>query len=108
MLCTVVSVQDGRMMIDGGSKTFSSDRLSSGGEGFGEIVGAPGARFHKMNEEHGYVDLRGCDRQFVVGERVQVVMNHVCVAVNLHERIYGVRDGSVEEAWEVKGRGKLQ
>jgi hypothetical protein len=28
--------------------------------------------------------------------------------VNLHERIYGIRKGEVEETWEVAGRGKLQ
>lgn len=108
MLCTVVSVQDGRMMIDGGSKTFSSDRLATGGEGFGELVGAPGAKFHKMNEEHGYIDISECGRRFKVGEQVRVLMNHVCVAVNLQEKIYGVRAGEVEQSWEVKGRGKLQ
>ncbi len=108
LLCTVVSVQGGRMMIDGGSKTFSSDRLATGGEGFGELVDAPGAKFHKMNEEHGYVDIRECARTFKVGDQVQVLMNHVCVAVNLQERIYGVRGGQVEHIWEVKGRGKLQ
>jgi hypothetical protein len=26
----------------------------------------------------------------------------------LHERVYGVRKGEVEEVWEVEGRGKLQ
>jgi hypothetical protein len=30
------------------------------------------------------------------------------VAVNLHERVYGVRKGEVQEIWEVEGRGKLQ
>lgn len=108
MLATVVSVQGGRMMIDGGSKTFSSDKLSTGGQGFGEIVGAPGALFHKMNEEHGYVDISRAERSFAVGDRVEVLMNHVCTAVNMQERIYGVRGGEVVETWAVEGRGKLQ
>lgn len=108
MLVTVVSVQGNRMMIDGGSKTFSSDRLSTGGPGFGEIVEAPGALFHKMNEEHGYVDIGNAERRFAVGDRVQVLMNHVCTAVNMQERIYGVRGDEVIEAWTVSGRGKLQ
>jgi D-serine deaminase-like pyridoxal phosphate-dependent protein len=97
------------MIIDGGSKTFSSDRPTSGSDvTFGHVVEAPGARFHKMNEEHGFVDLSGSDRRFAVGERVRVIPNHVCVAVNLHERIYGVRNGEVEKTWSVEGRGKLQ
>jgi len=30
------------------------------------------------------------------------------VAVNLHEKIYGVRGESVEHVWNVEARGKLQ
>jgi len=110
ILCTVVSTaRPGRMMIDGGSKTFSSDRLSHGDDGtFGELQNAPGTRFFRMNEEHGYVDLAGDSPSFQVGDRVKVVPNHICVAVNLHERIYGVRAGQVVEEWRVEARGKLQ
>jgi D-serine deaminase-like pyridoxal phosphate-dependent protein len=107
---TVVSTaRPGHMIIDGGSKTFSSDRLSTGAEvTFGHIVEAPGARFHKMNEEHGYVDLTHADAEFRPGDRVRVIPNHICVAVNLHEQVYGVRGDTVEEVWRVDARGKLQ
>jgi D-serine deaminase-like pyridoxal phosphate-dependent protein len=111
LLVTVVSTaRPGRIIVDGGSKTFSSDRLTgSGAEStFGYVVEAPAAVFHKMNEEHGYVDVRQCGRRFEIGERLQIVPNHICVAVNLHERVYGIRNGEVEETWEVAGRGKLQ
>jgi D-serine deaminase-like pyridoxal phosphate-dependent protein len=37
-----------------------------------------------------------------------VIPNHICAAVNLHERIYGVRGGEVIETWTVEGRGKVQ
>ncbi len=109
VLVTVVSrAGAGKMIVDGGSKTFSSDWLSSGGPGFGRVREAPGAVFHKMNEEHGFVDLSRAERGFEIGEKVRIVPNHVCVAVNLHEYVYGVRGGNVEEVWNVEGRGKLQ
>lgn len=109
MLCTVVSVQGDRMMIDGGSKTFSSDRSSSDGDVlFGDIEGDAGARFHKMNEEHGYVDLSHAEKSYRPGDRVRVLMNHVCTAVNLHERVWAVRGEQVLDEWIVAGRGKLQ
>lgn len=105
ILTTVVSTAvPGQFVIDGGSKTFSSDRAAA--EGFGMFLDAPDALFEKMNEEHGYVKHAGHQRS--VGERVRVLPNHVCVAVNLHERIYGVRGEAVEEVWTVDGRGKLQ
>lgn len=110
IVATVVSVaRPGHMIIDGGSKTFSSDRpVNSAEVTFGHLVEAPAARFHKMNEEHGFVDLTGVERKFVVGDHVHVIPNHICVAVNLHERVYGVRGGRVEQIWTVDARGKLQ
>jgi D-serine deaminase-like pyridoxal phosphate-dependent protein len=107
VLTTVVSTSvPGRVILDGGSKTFSSDRAAE--PGFGRIVEAPEAFFEKMNEEHGFVDAKLSRHQWKVGEKVRVIPNHVCVAVNLHERIYGCRGEEVIERWEVEARGKLQ
>ncbi len=110
VLATVVSTaRPGQMIVDGGSKTFSSDRLSNSTEvTFGRLVEAPGARFHKMNEEHGFIDLHDAGRAFAIGDRVRIIPNHICVAVNLHEQMYGLRGDTVEEVWRVEGRGKLQ
>ncbi len=110
ILATVVSTaRPGHMIIDGGSKTFSSDRpVTAGDATFGRLVEAPGARFHKMNEEHGFVDLSGAEHDFRIGDRVHVIPNHVCVAVNLHEKMYGLRGETVEKVWQVEARGKLQ
>ena len=109
IVCAVVSVQDGRMMIDGGSKTFSSDRVADPQDAlFGEILGDAGARFHKMNEEHGYVELARAEREYKPGDRVRVLMNHVCTAMNLHEQVWGVRGDEVVTSWKVEARGKLQ
>jgi D-serine deaminase-like pyridoxal phosphate-dependent protein len=110
ILATVVSTaRKGHLIIDGGSKTFSSDRLVGSAElSFGRIVESPESVFHNMNEEHGYVDVRRAGREFSIGDRVHVIPNHVCVAVNLHEQVYGVRKDNVELVWKVEGRGKLQ
>src|SRR5580658_3642073 len=91
ILATVVSTaRPGQMIIDGGSKTFSSDRLVNSAEGtFGYVVEAPAARFHKMNEEHGFIDIARAGEEFSIGDRVHIVPNHICVAVNLHEQVYG-------------------
>lgn len=109
ILATVVSVAPDRMIIDGGSKTFSSDRLSGASEvTYGEIREAPHARLHKLNEEHGYIDLHNAETHFSVGDRVHVLPNHICVAMNLHEHVYAIRNDEVIHTWKVEGRGKLQ
>jgi D-serine deaminase-like pyridoxal phosphate-dependent protein len=110
IVATVVSTaRKGQIIIDGGSKTFSSDRLSPVPEvSFGYLVEAPGAVFTRMNEEHGYIDVREAEREFRVGDRVRMIPNHICTAMNLHETVYGIRGDTVEQVWTVEGRGKLQ
>jgi D-serine deaminase-like pyridoxal phosphate-dependent protein len=109
ILVTVVSHRSGeRVIVDGGSKTFSSDRDSAGEPTFGRLIDAPEAVFPRMNEEHGFIDIRATGRQFEIGEKLRVIPNHICVAVNLHEFVYGTRGDTVEEVWKVEARGKLQ
>jgi D-serine deaminase-like pyridoxal phosphate-dependent protein len=110
ILATVVSTNRSEgFIVDGGSKTFSSDRLVTGGHTtFGLVREAPEALFLKMNEEHGYIDLPADVPPFQVGDRLRILPNYICVAVNLHERIYGLRGDEVEMIWEVEARGKLQ
>jgi D-serine deaminase-like pyridoxal phosphate-dependent protein len=110
ILVTVISTpRANTAIIDGGSKTFSSDRLNGSTDvTFGRVTEAPGTRFHKMNEEHGFLDTAKSEKEFKAGERLRIIPNHICVAVNLHETVYGVRGGEVERSWKVEGRGKLQ
>jgi D-serine deaminase-like pyridoxal phosphate-dependent protein len=109
ILATVVSTAvPGQVIIDGGSKTFSSDRASTGDPGFGYFPDLPGAVLTKMNEEHGFVDITAVGQKLRVGDRIRVLPNHICVAMNLHEQVYGLRGDRVEEVWRVEGRGKLQ
>ncbi|HZS52524.1 MAG TPA: alanine racemase [Bryobacterales bacterium] len=110
ILTTVVSnARPGYVIVDGGSKTFSSDHLAGSNEAsFGYVIEAPQALFYNMNEEHGFLDVRECGRPFRIGERLRVIPNHVCVAMNLHEQVYGIRGDQVEQVFRVEGRGKLQ
>ena len=109
MVTVISTARANGMMVDGGSKTFFSDKLITGGDDlFGHVVDAPQARFFRMNEEHGYIDLSDAERGFQIGNRVRIIPNHVCVAMNLHEWVYGVRGEQVEQVWKVEGRGKLQ
>jgi len=110
ILTTVVSTaKPGQAIVDGGSKTFSTDRLKTSAEPtFGYVVDAPGTQFFTMNEEHGYLDIRKSGREFSVGDPIRIIPNHICVAMNLHERVYGVCGDTVEKTWVVEARGKLQ
>ena len=110
VLATVISTaRNGYMIIDGGSKTFSSDRLAGTSEvSYGRFEEAPEAVLYNMNEEHGYVDIRKTDREFTVGDRVRVIPNHVCTTMNMHDSVYGIRGDQVVTEWRVEARGKLR
>ncbi|HEY7192791.1 MAG TPA: alanine racemase [Gemmatimonadales bacterium] len=105
VLTTVVSTAvPGQCVIDGGSKTFSSDQTVGVGT-FGHFGERPWT-MRKLNEEHGYVEIDGTPPR--VGEKVWVVPSHCCAAVNLHDEIWYGRGGRVEGSWRVAGRGKVR
>jgi D-serine deaminase-like pyridoxal phosphate-dependent protein len=106
---TIISTAvPGQIVLDGGSKTFSSDRPSAADEViYGQLDGYPDAKLFRLNEEHGWVRIPD-NSQFRVGQRITVLPVHICVAVNLQDQVYGVRGGRVEEVWRVEARGKVQ
>ena len=110
VLVTVVSTSvPGRAMIDGGSKTFSSDRYQAGDEtGFGLVKDDPAAEIERLSEEHGHLNIERSERRYRVGDRLSVVPNHVCSTVNMHDEIYGARGERVECVWRVEARGKVR
>lgn len=109
VVVTVVScASKGRIIVDGGSKTFSSDLPVNGSSvNFGYVVEAPNAKFYKMNEEHGYINVQDVERRFSVGDRLHIIPNHICPTVNLNEVAFGVRGTVVEQSWKVEARGKI-
>lgn len=110
VVATVVSTAvPGRAMIDAGSKTFSSDLLSSGPKsGYGMVLEAPEAKLFKLNEEHGHLDITGSSHRFQVGEVLTVIPNHVCTCVNMHDEVFLVREGQTAGSWRVAARGKIR
>lgn len=110
VLVTVVSTSvPGRAIIDGGSKTFSSDRYQAeDGSGFGLVKEDHAAEIERLSEEHGHLNITRSERRYRVGDRLSVIPNHVCTTVNLHDEIYGVRGEQVEAVWRVEGRGRLR
>ena len=110
VVTTVVSTSvPGRAIVDAGSKTLSSDgHQAVDGRGFGMIKTDPDADVERLSEEHGNLNISRSTRTYRVGERLEIIPNHVCSTVNMHNQIYGVRGGRVESVWEVAGRGKVQ
>jgi D-serine deaminase-like pyridoxal phosphate-dependent protein len=111
VLATVVSRPTPDLaIIDGGSKTFATDvqpgKEPLGLEGFGHIIGHPAAVLERLTEEHGMLALDEAD-DLGVGDTVEIVPNHVCSTVNLHDDVYlRSADDSIEKV-RVAARGRV-
>jgi D-serine deaminase-like pyridoxal phosphate-dependent protein len=96
-----------RAILDAGSKALAFDpSLSRPGHGY--IVGHPAAVIARISEEHGVVLLPEGEPGFAVGDRHEIIPNHVCPTINLFDELLIVRDGRVIDNWSVAARGKVR
>ncbi len=114
---TVVSKQPderggARLFLDAGKKVFTSD-TGWGTAGFGvllynpeRMVTLPHADLFALSEEHAWVRVPG-GATLDVGDRVRVVPNHACVAVNTQDELFVVDGEEVIETWAVDARGAV-
>jgi D-serine deaminase-like pyridoxal phosphate-dependent protein len=107
VLATVVSTAvAGQAVVDAGAKALFREELrGSSATGFGALLDRPDVVVSGMSEEHGLLDLRATSWRPRVGDLVRIVPNHVCVSVNLHDTVWGVRGDDVESSWRVDARG---
>lgn len=104
ILVTVISTHATWAVIDAGSKTFSSDPSPFGG--FGDVKEHPDLRFERMSEEHGILSWPVGNAPLRVGDRLEVIPNHICPVVNLHDAAYGLRAGQIERILPTDARGQ--
>jgi D-serine deaminase-like pyridoxal phosphate-dependent protein len=108
VLATVVStaVPD-QAVVDAGSKALGREPMRGAeGDGFGVVYGREDVIVRGMSEEHGLLDLSRSDWRPVVGDRVRIIPNHVCIVVHLFDTVHGVRGETVETSWQVAARGR--
>jgi D-serine deaminase-like pyridoxal phosphate-dependent protein len=94
-----------RGILDSGSKTLTSD--TGGLDGHGLILEHPQAKIARFAEEHGFLDLSACNDRPQIGDVVRIVPNHVCVVVNMVDRLVAVRGDRIVGELPVAARGRL-
>lgn len=92
--------------------------------GMVSILSGYGLKVLHMSEEHinlvpadepeylpGWMDMSDKyahgPRPFDIGSKVLLVPSHCCTTSNLHDFIYAIRDGKVEDVWPITGRGRF-
>lgn len=108
VLATVVSIHDGRAILDAGSKSLTSDSRAGGvtaTAGYGLLVDEE-LTLTRLSEEHGVIEDPGVGR-LKVGQKVRILPNHICPVVNLFPAMYLTRGELVERELTAACRGQL-
>jgi D-serine deaminase-like pyridoxal phosphate-dependent protein len=114
VLATVISrPQPDRAVLDAGSKSLFAERARTafaleGYDGYGYIRQAPQARIVSLSEEHGVVAIPEGEDFPAVGGVVEIIPNHVCPAVNLHDELCILDGNDVVDVWPIAARGKVR
>jgi D-serine deaminase-like pyridoxal phosphate-dependent protein len=72
---------------------------------FGAVRGRPDVKVTALTEEIGVLTLTDPSKGLAIGERLEIIPNHVSFAINLKEKIYGIRKGEVELEIPIVCRG---
>lgn len=106
ILSTITSKQNQeRIVADAGAKSFTIDKKEHGvckTTGFGIVKDHPTLFIQRLSDEHATI-TPGTDLQ--IGDRIQIIPNHICPTVNLYNMGYGIRDGIVEKIFTITARG---
>jgi D-serine deaminase-like pyridoxal phosphate-dependent protein len=91
-----------RIICDAGKKTMSSDAAMP------RPLIAPPVTSMGLSAEHTAIELAEPDTTLAVGDKIEFIVGYSDTTTMLHDEIYGVRNGQVEEIWPILGRGKLR
>ncbi len=116
VLTSVMSVShDTYAVLDAGVKTFGADSLIAkretpdffweGMPSYGSVQGRPDLWLGRLNAEGSCIHYRDPGEKLSLGERLVIVPNNATLVMNIHSKLYGVRNGEVERVVTVTGRG---
>ena len=98
VLTTVLSKTEGeRIVVDTGVKALSCER------GLPAVKNMPGIVTRRLTAEHGILALEGSSPAVEIGDRIEMWVRYSDGTMNLHDRLYGVRSGEVEQVFRVEG-----
>ncbi|WP_422485479.1 alanine racemase [Gudongella sp. DL1XJH-153] len=112
VLATIISKPtDERVVLDVGAKGLTMQKRSKGitaTEGLGKIVGFDDVVINSMYDEHALIYNKDFSKQVQIGDKVEIIPNHICPVVNLYDSLYLVSGEDVLEEIQIDCRGKLK
>lgn len=112
VLTTVISLPTPeRVITDVGAKGITMQTRNKGfcaTKGLGLIKGWPEVNIHAVYDEHAIIYNKEFHDLIKVGDKIEIIPNHICPVVNLHETAYIISNGEVIDEIQVDCRGKLK
>jgi D-serine deaminase-like pyridoxal phosphate-dependent protein len=112
VLGTVTSTPtDERFITDTGAKALTLQTQVGGmcaTQGFGYVKGSNNKFVSLAYDEHGIFYDRELRSMLRVGDKIEIIPNHICPVSNLYDKAYLVSDGKILEEMEISCRGKSQ
>ena len=103
VLTTVCSRREPDQVVsDAGLKSLTPEH------GMPLVKGRGDLEVHALSEEHGRMRAPAGHTDVQVGDVLEFIPGHGCTTMNLHDQIYAVRGGRLEEIWPIAGRGKVR
>ncbi len=112
VLATVISKPTPeRVILDVGAKGLTMQMRTKGlctTRGYGKIKGWDDVYIDGLFDEHAILYHKQFHDAVHIGDKVEIIPNHICPVVNLHETAYLIADGRVKQEIPVDCRGKLK
>jgi D-serine deaminase-like pyridoxal phosphate-dependent protein len=112
VLTTIISKPtDERVVLDAGAKSLTSQNRSEGicsTHGYGLVKNSNNIRLNGVFDEHGLIYNKEFRDSIEIGDKLEIIPNHVCPTCNLYEKAYLVSQGTVLKEIPILCRGKSQ
>lgn len=72
------------------------------------VIGEPGFKYNAGSDEFGSITYEKANKQYEVGDRLELIVPHCDPAVNEYDVMYATRKDKVEAVWEISARGHSQ
>ena len=97
VLVTVISKTTGeRLVVDAGCKVISGER------GLPSVKGIAGLKLKALHAEHAPIDIMDPAVKVEVGDKIEIAVHYHDGTINLHRKIYGMRNGEVERIFTIE------
>lgn len=112
VLASVISLPTTeRIVLDTGAKALTLQTRSGGicaTSGYGLVKNSDNIRLSGMFDEHGLINDAALRTELKVGDKLEIIPNHICPVCNLYDSAYAVSQGNVLGELPIAARGKTR